>query len=437
MGKSNKSTPTRNQSRRKNKWASNIKIDDTPGEDIDLTCGASDDSWDGLDNDDDNDNWTSAIERMKQSTVRITAAKPKPKGVKEKPRGLRSRRVTAKAKTVKITKAAPVLGPKSTPEPNDKGFRSLWRCNSEEEIKAEHTKWGERFNEKCMKAIAKRRLTDDTRFTLAALVDGSATDVPIMTNNKMLALAWETCHRAIWALTKDDSDIEYALVTFIPGDRGTSLNRSFVRVLRSDSLEVKVVRSMSKDFIGVAEQAMSNSLGHPDGGRHVQDHLHVLIWGPPGTIAKAQAVALKRMAEFPANVTGAPQIDVRKVPNTEVNLARICAYMFKSPHKAMNWNPPKDSKPGHMNQSEKGDRMIRYLRMALIRSMMTIEDVMIAGGAGVTIRKGIIDLLRRTCRSDVPVQNRLLHPDEIGRFCARVSAELRKPWEVPVIARQP
>lgn len=376
--------------------------------------------------------WSSSLDKQKtQSLARTMRMR------KEQSRRFRMASNPRAQRKVTISAPAPAIGPRSEPEPNDKALRSLWRCNTVDEVREEHAKWSVKFNEKCMKAIAQRKIADDARMKIAALLDGSATNVPVLTNHKVLALACETAHRAVYAMTKDDPDIEFGFASFIEGGGGTSLEKPFVELHHSRDGVVRVVRSMAKDFIGVTELAMFNSHRHPDGGRHVQRHEHVMIWGK-GVVAKAQEVAQRRMKDFPPNITGAPQIDVRRVTRTELNLFRMWAYMFKSPHKCMNWNPPKDGKKGHMNQSEKGDRMIRYLRMAQIRSMMTIEDVMFAGGAGIGIRSDLIKLLRLTCHSDVRIEDRLLHPDAVGSFWAQVNRELRRPdWQVPVIATRP
>lgn len=439
MKYSGKFRSKRNKHQLTKKYENPLNIADNAGEPIDLSNSLDDDGWDDcFDIEIKPNSALGRLQRMSEARAAnaITATK-KVKKVKRKKTIAKRQRPKPRVKTVKLIPGIAAIGPNSTPEPNDKALRSLWRCNSVDEVNALHADWHLRFNAKCMKAIEKRRLSDGTRAKIAALLDGSAFNIPILTNNKVLALASGGSHRAIVANTKDDPDTEFALVTVIYGEGGTSLNRPFIGLDKAGGLVLRVVRSMSKNFIGVTELAMFNSHGHPDGGRHNQGHDHVLIWGHD-VVAKAQTVATKRMKEFSPNITGAPQIDVRRVPATEVNLARICAYLFKSPHKCMNWNPPKDGKPGHMNQSEKGDRMIRYLRMAQIRSMMTLEDVMFAGGEGIAIRSDLIKLLRQTCHSDVPVQNRLLHPDEIPAFWGEVNKALKRPeWELPVIARRP
>jgi hypothetical protein len=411
-----------------------MNVIQAPNDLIDLTTDDSDDGWAGCLNEDDKP--SGAIARLENMSKQREAATLKTKKPKKhhKPKAPRS---TAPKGKDKPSKKPPMLGPDSTPEPDDKAFKSLWQCQTLDEVSDVHCIWSERGNAKCLKVIARRKLCDDTSVTITALLQGTATDVPLLTSHQVLALSYQTVHRAIYALTKDDPDMEFALVTFIAGDGGTSSDAPFVDLHKSQLKALKTVRKMSKDFVGVTELAMFNSHRHPDGGRHIQRHEHALIWGH-GIVAKAHKVAAQRMNDFPPNITGASQIDVREVVGTEINLARICAYLFKSPHKCMNWNPPKDGKKGHMNQSEKGDRMIRYLALARIRSMMTIEDVMFAGGQGIKIRSDLIKLLRETCHSNVPVPNRLLHPDAIGAFWVEVAKELKQTnWKLPIIARKP
>lgn len=468
MRKSKRPTVGRNKPRLTTSWKTKMKVVDAPSKIVDLSSGASDDSWDdcldeldddpssaksqSTDHDDDNDDGLNdffdgkdasptaihRIQAMSKANIYGTVGKPKKMGKQRTGSVARlSGKSKPKVKSVKIVKAAPTIGPRSTPEPNDKALRRLWRCRTLDEVKQEHLVWNGLTRGKCEKALDRRKIQDSARTIITSILDGVATNVPVLTSHKALTLSWETVQRLIVSGNKDNPDIEYALVTFIEGVGGTSSDAPFIELCHSRDRVVRVTRSMAKDFIGVTELAMFNSHGHPDGGRHIQRHEHVLIWGH-GIVSKAQQVAQRRMQEFSPNITGAPQIDVRRVSADEVNLARICAYLFKSPHKCMNWNPPSDGKNGHMNQSEKGDRMIRYLRMAQIRSMMTVEDVVFAGGAGVGVRGQLFKLLRETFNADVPTPNRLLHPDAIGSFWVEANKELRRPdWKLPVIARRP
>ena len=418
------------------KWKTKLISNKTPGKPIDLSqpdspSSANDDSWDSCL--DDLDEPSPAAERIKANASQYVGSKKKKKIKRPHAPGTH---VRTYGKKVKAIPAVPEIGLHSAPEPNDLAIRRLWRCNTIEEIRELHRSWNSMSRNKCDKSIAKRVLKDSTRLTIAILLDGTATDIPLLVSHQVLALSWETVHRAVYAVTKDDPEIEFAFVTFIAGDGGTSTDAPFIELNQSQDKVVRVLRAISKDFIGVTELAMFNSHGHSDGGRHLQRHEHALIWGH-GVVAKARQVAYRRMADFLPNITGAPQIDVRKVGRSEINLARICAYLFKSPHKCMNWNPPKDGKMGHMNQSEKGDRLIRYLRMAQIRSMMTVEDIVFSGGQGIAIRSALIKLLRETSHSLVPIQGRPLHPDEIARFWIETNKELgRSNWQLPVIAKR-
>jgi hypothetical protein len=415
---------------------SRLDADEAFGKPIDLSKDVEIDDWDDCL---DDGPLPSAITRLLNTPKpRIEKAVPGSKKIKRTTPVTKLHRQRQKLKKApRATSRSSVIGPNSMPEADDKAIQSLWLCNSIDDVIAEHEKWGNRFNDKSLKGISKRKLADDTQTTISAILDGSATDIPVLTNNRMLLLAWQDVRRKLLALLVDDADIEFALVTYISGDGGTSLNAPLIELHHSRSKVLSVTRSMARNFLGVTELAMFNSHRHPDGGRHLQRHEHVLIWGID-ILDKAKDVARRRMKEFPPNITDAPQIDVRRVPSDEVNLARICAYLFKAPHKSMNWNPPKGSKNGHMNQSEKGDRNIRYLRMAQIRSSMTIEDVLFAGGQGIAIRSELIKLLRQTCSSEAPSQKRLLHPDEIVAFWAEVNKALNRPeWRVPIIARRP
>ena len=75
--------------------------------------------------------------------------------------------------------------------------------------------------------------------------------------------------------------------------------------------------------------------------------------------------------------------------------------------------------------------------MALIRSMLTFEDVTFAGGEGHRIRSQIIKMVRPKCLAEAPPLRRPLHPDAIGSFCVELAKALGKEqWTLPVIKRQ-
>lgn len=314
-------------------------------------------------------------------------------------------------------------------------INSLFRCTTVDEVQALHDKWAGRFEAKCRLAYKRRKLPVEMRSTIDALLDGRATTSPNLLNLKVLKTSWEHCFRLLWAVAEGNRDLQFALVTIIDGNGATSSYAPFIELANATRKAQGLARAISPDFLGVNEMALFKSQTHPDGGRHMQTHQHILCLGE-NVVARAKEVAKKRMFTFEPNVTSAPQIDIRPVEATKVNLARVCAYLFKQPHKSMNWVPARDGKPGFMNQSEKGERAINYLRVAQIRSMMNVDDIMFAGGACKVIKSDLIKLLRQYCLSEVPIIGRELHPDAVPSFWNEVNKALNRPeLRLPIIGR--
>lgn len=314
---------------------------------------------------------------------------------------------------------------------------SLFRCTTVDEVQALHDKWGVSFEAKCRTAYKRRNLPVEMRSTIDALLEGRATTSPNLLNLKVLKRSWEHCYRLLWAFAEGNPDLQFALVTIIDGNGATSSYAPFIELANATRKAQGLARAISPDFFGVNEMALFKSQTHPDGGRHMQTHQHILCLGK-NVVARAKEVAKKRMFTFEPNVTSAPQIDIRPVEASKVNLARVCAYLFKQPHKSMNWVPARDGKPGFMNQSEKGERAINYLRVAQIRSMMTVDDILFAGGACKVVKSDLIKLLRQYCLSEVPIIGRELHPDAVPSFWNEVNKTLNRPeLRLPIIGRTP
>ena len=342
-----------------------------------------------------------------------------------------------KSKAPRYFPPAPYLESDSGPEPKDKEINSLWACHSVMDVGKLAKKWDRKFLGKWQWAIKRRKLEPEMRNMIELLLNTSrATTVPILTNTKVGNTARKHFHEGLVASVAAETEIEVALVTFISGDWATSHSKPVIELQQSQKLMQSTLRAMAPNYFGVTELALFNSHPHPDGGQIVQVHGHALIWGV-NILSNAQKVAAKHMGRFTANFTNAPQIDVRRVRTDAVNLARVSAYLFKPPHRAMTWCPPRDGKKGHMHQSEKGDRAIRYLRLAEIRSLLTFEDICFASGEGQTIKSGLTKLLRATSEADAGGDRRPMHPDAIASFWAGVAKALGKiDWEVPVVKRR-
>ncbi|SMC82706.1 hypothetical protein [Novosphingobium sp. B1] len=318
---------------------------------------------------------------------------------------------------------------------NKKAINSLWACNTLDDVETLHSKWSASFSHKCMIAVARRKLDEKYKEKVKLLLEGVATNSPNILNPAVLTLGWQHTGRSLYAIAKAHPDWEFAMITTIDGDFGTSTVAPFVDITLSHQRAQRTLRAMGGNFIGSSEIASFKSHRHADGGRHLQWHGHAITFGP-NIVTKAKEVAKRHMNKFAPNFTDAPQINIRRVAATELNLARVCAYLFKQPHKTMNWVPPHDDKPGFMNQTEKGERFINYLRLAQIRSMLNIDDILFAGGECKAIKSDLIKLVRQTCKSNVPSQSRVLHPDAIPSFWNEVNKALnRNDFQVPVIGR--
>jgi len=321
--------------------------------------------------------------------------------------------------------------------PDGRALKALWNCHTQEDVELISKEWLTNFARCCINAISKRKLPPEMRSQIEGLLNGSATSSPNMLNPKVLMMAWSHTFRFLHSVAQSDPEIEFALVTIIDGRGATSAHAPVVELHDARERAQRVIRAMATNFVGIQEMAMFKSHKHANGGRLIQCHQHILIYGK-NIVQSAKRVAAKRMSDFAPNLTLARPIDVRPVKATDVNIARICAYLFKPPLKAMNWVPPRDGKPGFMNQTMEGTRYINLLRMAQIRSMLAIEDVVFAGGGCKSMKSDLVKLLRQTCSSHVPVSTRQLHPDAIPSFWNEVNKALgRMDYQLPVIGRNP
>jgi hypothetical protein len=434
--------------RKNNRWM-NSTLDDLYGPDDtgSTSDNTSDDSWDEIleDIDDDNKDFIEIVDNRTGSEVtsvkpaltaieRMTARSGRPIS-RSQPASPQS---SAEPMISPIRAVVPVggLGPDDPPEPDGGEFANLWDCGTLLQSLDWHADTHATFGSKAIKAIERMTLPNPIREGIHALVAGQATNAPIMLSEKVCRIAAGHIHRGLVPLIIDDPEFEFAFVTIIDGDATTSTDVPVIDLVGSQAKFLPVIRAMSKNFLGMTELAFFNSHRHPLGGRVLHRHEHFLVWGP-NVFAKAKAVASRRMSVFAPNFTGATQIKVQRVEASEANLARMAAYLFKAPSKAMTWKPEHQGKPGYLHHSEKGDRAINYLRMAQLRSMLLIDDVLHAGGQGKAIRSDLIKLLRATCKSEVPVQSRRFQFDEIASFWVQVAQELeRTMWQLPVIIRR-
>lgn len=317
----------------------------------------------------------------------------------------------------------------------DSRIESLWSCETKQQVDERQARTYAKHAQKSRKAFRKRLLDDDKRNILEKAADGKIiTSLPLTCQKSIMLMASSMLGEALGEIAAENPDFEVAFVTAIAGDGGTSHARPFIELHLSQKRFKRTLKAISPNYFGVTELALFNSHSHPDGGQLLQRHEHGLVWGP-NCVSRAQEFLKKEMSRYPANLTDAPQLVVRKVELSEINLYRIASYFFEAPCRCLTWCPPKGDRKGHMHHSEKGDRYMRYLLLLMIRMMLSLEDISFAGGDGKAIRSNIIKRARATVQTHSP-SKRLLHPDEIASAIAGISAALRmKSWALPVIAR--
>ena len=310
-------------------------------------------------------------------------------------------------------------------------------CFSLEEVETWLTDGQAAFKTKAHRAYERRKLTHETRCRIDTLLnEAGATSVFTISNDRLTLKAWDLLRNQLIGFASADPELEFALITFICGKGGTSLDRPDIELRLSQERVKRTLRAMAPNWFGMTELGFFNSITHPTGGRHLQRHEHALIWGP-SAIAQAKTVALRHEHFYQPNITDARRIDVTPVHDkTDLNLARLSAYLLKSPAKAMNWVPPRDGKPGFMNHSEEGDRYMRFLRLGLIRTMIEFEDLVFSGGQGQTIESVIVKSMRALAAADAQGKAEF-HPDAIAAFCVEFAKELKvSRWTLPIIRRR-
>jgi hypothetical protein len=305
---------------------------------------------------------------------------------------------------------------------------------SNEAIDALVSEWFKKFNSKARRALRKRVSTDNRAIVEALLLQPGPTSVPMLTLERICVESAHLFRDALVGIANTNPEYEFGLVTFISGDGGTSHFRTEIDLYSPRKRVDATLRAMAPHYFCIIELALFSSQGHPNGGQMLQRHEHALIWGPPGTLARAQQVAVNHAPRYTPNFSDAPVIDIRKVAPDPVNLARMAAYFFKPPYKCMNWNPGKNGKPGFMNGSEKGDRYVRYLRLAQIRTMLPFEHTFFGSGDGQRIRSEMIKFIRPLAEREASNGRAVLHPDAIASFWVGLMPQIKaNRWNLPII----
>ena len=315
--------------------------------------------------------------------------------------------------------------------------QSLPLCKTLKEVEGWLLTGNATFQELALKSALRKNLPSDLWNALDALVTlpGATTD-PILLDPGIQLSAFHQLHESLAAVSHvSGNKIEIGLVTLLNGRFETSDHNTQLELNAMMESDRCILSKMAPNYFAVIELALFNSHKHPSGGRLVSPHGHAIIWGVD-VLAKAQAVATELNKTIPPNATGAKPVVVKWVDPDPVNLARMAAYLVKSPNKCKTFYPGKNGKRGNTHHSRKADRPVRYLRLAEIRSMLTFRDVTFASGEGHAIRSGIAKSLSLLAQEQARKAPRRFHPAEIPSFWCKLKVSMGTAWfNLPVIKR--
>ena len=313
---------------------------------------------------------------------------------------------------------------------------SLWSCDTVNKVEAWLLTGNSTFQELALKSAARKKLPPDLWGALEALVTAKgATSEPILLDPGIQLSAFHQLHESFEAVSRVRDDIEFALVTIIDGQFETSNHHTLLDIYNMKGSSRRILSRMSSNYFAHVDLALFNSHKHPRGGRLISPHVHAIIWGND-VVSKAFAIAKTLQVTIKPNATGATPIDVKSVGKDSVNLARMAAYLLKSPEKCKTFYPGKDGVAGNMHHSRKSDRLIRYLRLAEIRSMLTFKDMTFASGEGLAVRSGIAKTLTQFSQEQARKADRRFHPAEIPSFWNELKLTMGTTrFNLPIIKR--
>ena len=340
----------------------------------------------------------------------------------------------------KPKKGKAAKGKKSKPDKLQAGLThldSLKLCKTVEEVECWLFEGNRTLQRLALKSTQRKELPSESQEWLEHLImSKGATSDPILLDYSIQHIAFQQLHENFVSVSELNGDeVEFAFVTIIDGKYETSSHNTTLDLQQMKESGRRILQKMSPNFCAVIEMAIFNSPKHPGGGRLLSPHIHAMIWGED-VISKARAAAATLQRTITPNATGATPIVVRSVEPDPVNLARMAAYLVKSPDKCKTFYPGKDGKPGNTHHSRKSDRLINYLRLAELRSMLTFRDVTFASGEGLAIRSGTAKTLTHRALEQARMADHRFHPAEIPTFWTELKLAMGTTrFNLPVIKR--
>lgn len=262
-----------------------------------------------------------------------------------------------------------------------------------EELRLEfHFKW-KNFHRKRDHALTRFSLTDEDREALRIL-DGLEAGLTAFIASDRLSM-WRYAkwlfreYKPLWTA---DPTLQHLHVTILNEQFHASDQNTHLNIADLKNASRSVLSAMSKDWMGAVEIQGFSNCRHPDGGQLLSPHVHAVVFGHD-VLVKAEDIAAKYSQKWSSGETGCDAVGVQLIQPTWLDMARILRYPHKGPDRRKNIYVNPETGRRNINETEKTDRYIRFLRHYQIQSMIEKDSLLFASGRGIGIKNAA---LRRT-----------------------------------------
>ncbi len=276
------------------------------------------------------------------------------------------------------------------------------------------------FQRKATRALQNKIITDDDLARINSLFgNGQPPPSPIMSNGLVRRTAARTCFKGLVKLRQDNPDATFVWMTVHSADWETSDEDTTLDLYKVSSQVRRSASAISSNYIAFNETSAFANVGHPAGGKLLSPHVHLIAWGPDAE-RRHREITNSHAQRYATTFSGAPTIDTAIVGPDDIDLARLSGYMAKPASTCKTYYQSKDGTKRNLHDSIKGDRFIRYLRMAEINSFLLIGNVVFAGGDGAALRAAICKSVTAQVAVKTVSGQELIHRDAIPHFWAEL-----------------
>lgn len=234
-------------------------------------------------------------------------------------------------------------------------------------------------------------------------------------------------------IRKNNPNYDFVWVTIISGEWETSDEITKIDLNSVSGATRRTLSAIAPDYLSTIETCAFSNARADQGGKLLSPHMHSILWGKDA-FAKASEIEAGHADRYVVPFTGASTIVVKKIGLKKADFARLASYCFKAPHKCKNYYQSRDGETRNLHEGTKTDRYIRYLRLAQIYSMQTIDNVIFAGGDGAKVRSAMLKGVKGRIALEKVCGNELIHRDAIPNYWAELLPRLNQSrFQLPFI----